>query len=84
MTKKLLDMVEDPSMSSKNEHLNSLHKIYRQPARLGHFSARDRMLYTKEIFEGDTKFPVTDLIPVQAIRVQAVGVQDYQPATPLV
>ena len=30
------------------------------------------------------KSPVTDLIPVQAIRVQAVGVQDCQPATPSV
>ena len=28
--------------------------------------------------------PVTDLIPVQAIRVQAVGVQDCQSATLLV
>ena len=57
MTKLLLDLVQDPSGLENADKLHSLHSIYRQPARSGHFTVDlDGILYMKEIFKDDTKF----------------------------
>ena len=56
VTNLLLDIVANPALGQSQKHIQPLNFIYRQPARQGHFSVRDGILYMKEIFQNDVKF----------------------------
>ena len=63
-TKQLLDIVKNPGLSDNKSILGTVHSIYRQPARNGHLSEKNGILYMKEIFSGDTKFVNLQIVPV--------------------
>ena len=63
MTKLLLEIAANPSLGDSQAHVQPLDHIYRQPARQGNFSVRDRVLYTKEIFKDDDRFVDLRIVP---------------------
>ena len=63
VTRLLLDIVANPALGESQEHIRPLPYIYRQPARQGHFSLEDGMLYMKEIFQDDEKFVKLRIVP---------------------
>ena len=69
MTNLLLQMVENPSLCDTEANIKSLHHVYRQPARHGHFSVRDDILYMKEIFEDDTKYGDLRIVPDSLVNI---------------
>ena len=62
-------IVADPSLSESKKHIDQLHFIYHQPARKGHFSVRDGILYLKEIFENDTKYVDLRIVPASMVNI---------------
>ena len=56
MTNPLLKLVANPGLSEDKFKIDKLHHIYRQLARQDHFTVKDDILYTKELFKHDVKF----------------------------
>ena len=65
----LLESVSNPGVAEDVEKLNTLHSIYRQPARLGSFSVKDGTLQMKDIFEHDTKYLNLRIVPSSLCNV---------------
>ena len=56
MTNLLHELAANPGLSEDKSTINKLHHIYRQPARQGHFTTKDDILYMKELFKNNVKF----------------------------
>jgi hypothetical protein len=69
MTSLLLEVVANPVLGESQRHVTPLAYIYRQPARQGHFSTRDGILYMKEIFQNDTKFVELRIVPSSMVNI---------------
>ena len=63
MTRTLIELVANPGIAEDRERINSLHYIYRQPARQGSFTVKDGILYMKELFAGEEKFVDLRIVP---------------------
>ena len=55
MTNLLLEIVAGPAMAQSQAIFQKLDYMYRQPARQGDVTIRDRILYMKEIFQDDDR-----------------------------
>ena len=65
VTKLLLEIVANPALGESQTHIQPLDHVYRQPARQGHFSLKDGILYMKEIFQNDDRFVDLRIVPAQ-------------------
>ena len=73
MTKLILEIVANPGLSQDRKKIASLHHVYRQPARQGQFTARDGILYMKEIFNNDVKFVDLRIVPESLYNIVFVA-----------
>ena len=69
VTSLLLDIVANPAKGESQSVIQPLDHIYRQPARQGHFSTRDGILYMKEVFQNDTKFVELRIVPTSLVNI---------------
>ena len=72
-TKLLMRIVSNPGLAEEVKHINSLHSIYRHPARLGNFSTKDGVLFMKEIFKHDSKYSNLRIVPLAMRNVVFVA-----------
>jgi len=63
MTNQLLEIAVNLGLSNDKTAIDSLHYIYRHPARNGHFTLGDGSLYMKEIFTNGVKFIKLRIVP---------------------
>ena len=63
VTNMLLDMVASPDIAQSSEVVNKLPYIYRQPARQGHFTIKDKILFMREIFQNDDRYIELKIAP---------------------
>ena len=72
MTNLHLDIVASPALGDDQKYIQPLHYIYRQPARQGNFSIKDRIIFMEEIFENDVKY--VDLCIVKSSPINIIFV----------
>ena len=63
VTSLLLEIVSRPAMAQSQQVVQKLDYIYRQPARLGQFSVKDKILYMREIFQNDDRYVELKIVP---------------------
>ena len=63
MTNQLLEIAANPGLANDKKIVDSLHHIYRQPARSGHFTLEDGSLFMKEIFTNGAKCIKLRIVP---------------------
>ena len=50
-------------MAQSQQVVQKLDYIYRQPARLGQFSVKDKILYMREFFQNDDRYVELKIVP---------------------
>ena len=63
VTSLLLEIVSNPAMAQSQQVVQKLDYIYRQPARLGQFSVKDKILYMREFFQNDDRYVELKIVP---------------------
>jgi len=63
MTASLIEIASNPSLAEEKTRIDRLHSIYRMPARRGHFTVENGILYMREHLAGDTKFVRLQIVP---------------------
>ena len=63
MTNLILDIVANPNLGYAQKYIQTLHSVYRQPERQGHFSIKYGILFMKEIFENLVKYVDLHIVP---------------------
>ena len=69
VTQLILEIVANPALGESQKYIQPLDYIYRQPARQGHFTIRDGILYLKEIFQNDVKFVELRVVPASLVNI---------------
>ena len=69
VTALLLDIVNNPALGQLQEHVKPLPHVYRQPARQGHFSTKEGILYMKEIFQNDERYVSLRIVPASLVNI---------------
>ena len=63
MTNTLLKPIANPGLSMDKKTINKLYFVYRQPARQGHLTVKDGILYMKELFKNNVNFVDLRIVP---------------------
>ena len=63
MTNTLLEIVTNPGLSMDKKTIDKLHYVYKQPARQGHVTTKDGILYMKELFKNNVNFVDLRIVP---------------------
>ena len=73
VTNILLDIVANPVLAESQDHINPFSHVYRHPARQGHFSVKNGILFMKEIFQNDVKYVSLQIVPISLVNTVFVA-----------
>ena len=69
MNNLFLEIVKNPALDNEQKYIQPLHSIYRQPARQGHFSTKDGIIFIREIFENNVKYVDLCIVTYSPINI---------------
>ena len=69
ITNLLLKIVANPDLGDEKKYIQPLHSVYRQPARQGHFSINDNIIFIREIFDNDVKYINLRIVPSSQTKI---------------